>query len=103
MIDLTDPDDEVFDAETGWSAAPDHYVVDGKETWDVIRERMIDEGWGEYGLRAACRFLELKYELRRGLKGPAARDDRKASWYAAMRAHIETGSPDPRWYRTGKQ
>jgi hypothetical protein len=84
------------DDDTGFGSMPFRYSGDpsGKETIDVIREQLGDEGFCAF-----CLGTAIKYESRAGRKGPAETDLTKALFYRMMRDHVLGLGPDPRVHR----
>lgn len=72
------------DDPTGYRAAPDRYIQQGRETIDRIRDVLGDEGF-----IAFCHGSSLKYRDRAGAKGDPEGDADKARWYTQMARHVE--------------
>lgn len=74
---------------------PTHYRAGDRETIDIIRETLGDEGFQAY-----CLGNAMKYEARAGLKPgqPKEQDLDKALWYRQMAWSVRAGAPewDPR-------
>ena len=79
--------------DTGFDRMPDRYQTEsGREKIDLIRDAMSDAEFAAF-----CLGNALKYDDR----GKGEHDPEKARWYREMRAHVLTGSPDPRHKRPG--
>ena len=78
------------DQQLGFDSVPERYAGT-RETIDLIRDELGDEGF-----RAYCLGQVIRYTQRAGRKGPAEIDEAKAHWYMRMCLHLRTGSPDPR-------
>lgn len=82
--------------DNGFTAAPDRYTGEGRETIDRIRDVLGDDGF-----RAFCAGNAMKYEDRAGRKGDAVGDVEKARWYRQMVAYLDGEADDPRAGRPG--
>ena len=81
---------------TGFTSAPKHYATKERECIDRIRDDL-----GDAEFVAFCKGNVIKYRDRAGHKGDVEEDKEKATWYEAMAAHVEKGTPDPRSSRVG--
>lgn len=80
----------------GFNSIPTRYASKDRETIDIIRDVLGDEGFAAF-----CMGCAIKYHERAGAKGDTSGDRAKAEWYEMMYRHVKTGSPDPRQYRNG--
>lgn len=75
--------------QTGFDSIPDHYVGEGREVIDIIRDELGDQEFVSH-----CLATARTYDLRAGKKTPG--DEQKAAWYRQMASHVAFGTPDPR-------